>query len=180
MNDKIKKHILKVFNHYLEAIENAKISKEVGLNARNPNFPSEISEYIVKHSLCKYWDLDKDDIIKPKDGDLMLVSDKRKIEVKCFSSNGPISFGPIEKWNFLILVDARKCNINEFKIYEIPFANTTNVIKNIPVSKTENFDDQAKQKRRPRIRPNELLSYLNDKVKLIKEGTLEKLLNIKK
>lgn len=71
---------------------------------RKPNFPSEISENLVKFIYNRNnkdqakWDV--------KGGDL-ITSNKLKLEVKAYSSDGPTSFGPTEKWDILYIVDAK-------------------------------------------------------------------------
>jgi hypothetical protein len=62
-------------------------------NKRDINFDSELSESIVALILEVNG---YKPITKPKSGDLQF--DNIKIEVKCYSSDGPSSFGPTEKW----------------------------------------------------------------------------------
>ena len=122
---------------------------------RKQNFPSEISENIVKFILFKRYGLMANwDCC----GDLELNT--RKIEVKCFSSKGPISFGPTEKWNSLFILDATKHMNNYFKLYFIDLPNTSSIWMSINVKKDETFQDQCDQKRRPRICFSALIKQL--------------------
>ena len=89
----ITEHIINIFNTYLTSRKQSTISKLLRLNARNQNFPSEVSEYLTKKVLTKAWEVSMNDIHKGKVGDLVSDKFKSKIEVKCFSSNAPVSFG---------------------------------------------------------------------------------------
>jgi len=134
---------------------------------RNPNFPSEISEHIVLY------------ILKQKNiswncvGDLQNIQTFSKLEVKGFSSNGPISFGHSESWDELYIVDCRNF-VNEYFIcYKIDLKSSDDVWKNIKVSKKESFEDQCKQRRRPRITFNALKNQIE--MEIIFRGTLQDL-----
>ena len=197
----LRNHIISVYNNYLETIKLSNKSKELGLSARHPNFPSEISEYLAKRSLMKAWNLDENEITKKKkqSGDLVINYSSNifhKIEVKCFSSNGPISFGPTEYWDYLMLIDARQNKRsgsesigsesigsesigsesngwdNLFYVYLVDSDSDSPIIKNIKVNKKETFADHCKQKRRPRIRPNELIKQLENNIKILERNTL--------
>jgi len=61
------------------------------------NFPSHISENIVKFALFKKYNIMPNWDTKTGDLDLFNL----KIEVKGFSSTGPSSFGPTEEWDIL-------------------------------------------------------------------------------
>lgn len=173
----LNKHIIYTYQIFLEAKKNAYKSIELGLNARQPNFPSEISEYIAKRILIKKWELEKNDIVCGKCGDLCISkTPEKKIEVKCFSSNGPISFGPKESWHYLVLIDARECMKKIFTVYLVNHKNDSKIIKNLKVNKSETFADQCKNKRRPRIRPDDLIEQLGEKIKLLAIGTINKLI----
>lgn len=79
-------------NYYQSALLHSKI--------RKPNFPEDISENIIKNFIgesCN-WDTKVGDLFCQNDG---------KIEVKCFSSDGPISFGANEKWDLLYILDSK-------------------------------------------------------------------------
>lgn len=97
---------------------------------RNMNYPSEISENIVKYSLLKKynvignWDTRK--------GDLMLLN--KKIEVKGFSSSGPSSFGPTETWDWLYFIDCCQSMDKIFTIYEIKLSNESIPWRSIVIS----------------------------------------------
>ena len=91
------------------------------------------------------WDTDNGDI------DVDLINFTYKIEVKGFSSDGPSSFGPKEKWDYLYFLDATNIIENKFIVYEINLSSNSETWKNIKINKNQSFDDQCKQGRRPRI-----------------------------
>lgn len=110
---------------------------------RKPNFPEDISENIVKFHLNykTTW--------KSKTGGDLYSDRFGKIEIKCFSSDGPISFGPSERWNILYILDAREFQNDIFTIHKINL--TSEGFKKVRVSKKQTFGEQILQKRRPRI-----------------------------
>ena len=129
----------------LTAYKQYTLSSQLNSFIRKPNFPEDISENIVRlYELqdCSEW--------KHKSGDLYSKSDG-KIEVKCFSSTGPISFGPKETWDLLYIVDATLFYDDKFSIYKINLSNKDDIWRNIRVSLAQSYEDQILQKRRPRI-----------------------------
>jgi len=156
-------------NYYFIEDINKKLCKK---KIRNQNFPSEISENIVKFAfLKKYkiipsWDTDN--------GDLSFLN--KKIEVKGFMSSGPSSFGSTEKWDILYFVDSTKFIDKKFIIYEIMLSNTNPIWRNIKLNKNETYNDQCKKGIRPRITFKELYEQLkNDYCKKIFDGYLSEL-----
>jgi hypothetical protein len=136
---------------------------------RLPNFPEDVSENIVKfiikkiYNYCPSWDT--------KSGDLCY--DGKQLEVKCFSSYGPSSFGPTEKWNELYFLDGTDFLNSKFKCFKINLANDDKNWKEIKINSTETFEDQCKQKRRPRIGFNQIKKQLKDDVELIYSGSFD-------
>ena len=106
---------------------NKKLSKK---KCRNENFPSHISENIVKFALYKKygimpnWDTKK--------GDLELLN--KQLEIKGFMSDGPSSFGPNENWDWIYVVDGIDFINKRFKIYEIKLSNKDKQWINIVIS----------------------------------------------
>lgn len=147
---------------------NKKLSKK---KIRNPNFPSEISENIVKFAFFKKykimpsWDTDK--------GDLLVLN--KKIEVKGFMSCGPSSFGPTEKWDILYFVDCTKYKNKYFKVYEIKLSNKNKCWNNIKINKNETYYDQCLQGRRPRISFDLLYKQIDEHCRIIFEGNINNL-----
>lgn len=125
-------------NSYIEYHNSSKLHEKI----RKPNFPEDISENIVKLYVndCEW---------KQKSGDLYSEING-KIEVKCFSSHGPISFGPKESWDILFIVDATD------------FINSKSCDFNIKISKSQTFLDQILEKRRPRICWKKLYPQIKD------------------
>ena len=137
---------------------------------RHANFPSHISENIVKFVLFrKYkimptWDTQK--------GDLEFMH--MKVEVKAFSSKGPTSFGPLEEWDRIYFVDATQFHQSKFKVYECNLKNTSCAWQQLRINKNETYGDQCKQKRRPRLHFNEIREQLGTNCKMIFHGFLGK------
>lgn len=156
--------------HFLYKRINKDLSKK---KIRNPNFPSEISENIVKFVIAgKYkimpcWDIDS--------GDLILLN--KRVEVKGFMSTGPSSFGPTEKWDMIYFVDATEFSKKKFKVYEIFLSNDCKTWSSIRVNKAQTYENQCKQGRRPRISFNEIKKQIPENCKLIFDGSFAKLKN---
>lgn len=159
-----------VQTHFLYKKINKDLSKK---KIRNPNFPSEITENIVKFIIArKYrimpcWDTDS--------GDLILLG--KRIEVKGFMSDGPSSFGPSEKWNIIYFVDAKNFSKKCFKVYEIFLSNDCEIWLNIKISKTQTYGDQCKQGRRPRIAFGDIKKQIPTHCKLIFDGSFSEIKN---
>ena len=123
---------------------------KIGVKVRLPSIPEDISENIVKNIIhnklndkTSRWDCKKGDLESQKEG---------KQECKCFTSNGPLSFTPSSEWDVIYFLDARNWLKNDiFILYKISLKRTSTQWKNIKVSKTQTFEDQTKQGRRPRI-----------------------------
>lgn len=106
-----------------------------------PNFPEIISENLIKFYIQ---DFENRNCINSKSGDLQINnSDGKlpsKIEIKCFTSQGPTSFGPTEKWEEIYFLDA--INIFEngiIKIYKCNLPNDSFVWQNLQFNKNETF-----------------------------------------
>ncbi len=166
------KVMYKLFNLYKKYVTSLQeINKTCPIKIRMPNFPSEISETIVAY-VFKYtyghgvrW--------SPV-GDL-ISNGGIKIEVKCFSSNGPSSFGPTEAWDWLYFVDTRNIiKHNHILVYELRKSNASQDWMSIKFNKTETFAEQIKKGRRPRISFSELSKQI--KFSLIFNGDISNLL----
>jgi len=139
------------------------------------NYPSDISENIVKFALFKKykvmpcWDTDKGDLVIDKSG--MYI----RIEVKAYQQ-GPSSFGPKEEWDWLYFVDATETLNMNFKVYEIKLSNKNKEFQSLKMSKLETFGKQADSGRRPRIVfQDSLKPQLGEKCKLIFDGHISQL-----
>ena len=159
---------LKYYNDYVKIIveinTNLKMKK-----IRNVNFPSDISENLVKFAFRKKYK------IMPTwytvSGDLTLL--KKRIEVKCSSdlfNGGPSSFGPKEIWDYIYFVDC--CNISKLEvvIYEIKLSNSSVKWKNLMINKKESYEDQCNQGRRPHICFKSIQSQLLDSISILFSG----------
>lgn len=100
---------------------------------RRENFPSSASENIAKFAIAKKygiyptWNTDK--------GDLKMKLPKQlQLEVKGFRSDGPLSFGPKENWDYIYFVDCKNFMDLHFKVYEIQLSNTSKEWRSIIMS----------------------------------------------
>jgi hypothetical protein len=134
---------------------------------RRANFPSEISENIVRIILSERgvnadWNT--------KSGDLQ-GDDGSAIEIKAFSSNGPTSFGPTENWDSLYVIDCSKYESRKFVLYHIPLSNKAEEWRSLKVSKRETFGQSCDKGKRPRLSFKELKKQLGSLVSVIFDET---------
>jgi len=112
--DKLLNQYISNYN-FLEEINKKLTDKK----CRHENFPSHISENIVKFAIFKKYKTMPN--WNTKKGDLTLLH--RQIEVKGFSSDGPTSFGPSENWDWIYFVDCKDFKNKNFIVYEIKLSN---------------------------------------------------------
>ena len=128
---------------------------------RRPNVPEYVSETLVRLVMKTIQNIDS---IHAKD---LLTSDGLQIQVKiapatqsarrvfkCFSSQGPTSFGPRTKMDRLYIMDATRYEEEFFSVYA--YENTNEIMK-LPVNCHETIGDQCQQGRRPRIAPDNMI-----------------------
>jgi hypothetical protein len=119
---------------------------------RLPNFPEHISENLVKFMIMNH--NPNTDVCWAKDinvsGDLFSNTEQR-IEVKCFSSDGPITFGPNEPWDNIYFLDARDCVNGNYTCYRVGLKSTSDVISNLRINSKQTFGHHCKSNRRPRL-----------------------------
>ena len=123
------------FNNFYEDMS-SKLSGNIYKNKfRNENFPCAVSENLTKfiiyeiYKIMPNWDI--------KCGDLDMGD--KKIEVKCFSTDTPSSFGPTEKWDYIYFLDAMNYKNKYFELYEIKLSNDSPDWRNLTISGIE-FD----------------------------------------
>lgn len=177
--DRYTKEILKqrFYQHKRYVVDTMNIIETTGLPIRLPVTPEDISENIVKLLIHKNGDTTSKwaKPIKGATGDLF--SDREGTqEIKCFTSDGPLSFGPTERWNVIYFLDARNWITDRFILYRIPLTNTSTEWKALRMSLTQSFEDQANEKRRPRLNWNNIHKQLGPICERIFEGTFEEII----
>lgn len=137
---------------------------------RLPNFPEDISENIVKHLIKR---IEGVECKREKTKGDLTSHNNELIEVKCFTSDGPSSFGPRESWDCLYFLDAIDYLCGNFKLYKVPIKNDSEIFQSIKVNSKETYGDQCKQKRRPRISFKQLHKQIEPYTQLIFEGNIK-------
>ncbi len=174
MVDSYTSSVLKNEYNALVTYINHRVNTKSTLPVRLPIIPEDVSENIVKFVIRNYL---KDTTCKwsktiNKSGDLF--SEKEgQIEVKCYTSDGPISFGPKESWDSLYLLDATKFTSGLFTVWRLPYKNTSTEIKSLKVNKTQTFEEQSTEKRRPRLNPKSFHQCLGQHAQKVFEGSFE-------
>jgi hypothetical protein len=144
-------------------------SNRLNIKFRFPSIPEDITENIIKFILHNISDTTVTWNCK---GDL-LSKIAGVFECKCFTSIGPLSFTPSSNWDNIYFLDAQEWLKNRFTLYEVSLKRNSKEWNSIMINKTETFEDQCKQKRRPRICWKLLHPQLKDYCKKIFEGTFE-------
>lgn len=170
---------LETYNR-IEKLNEAMLLKNPNANViRRDPFPSPVSENIAKFAIGRRYGENKRPTWQCQ-GDLMDPTGKRQ-EVKGFSSDGPISFGPTEKWDSIYFVDCR--TQNQFIVYECLLSNSDSDWRKIKLSECHTYDDQCSTGRRPRHGFDGIkkqLRALGHPLKLIFRGSFDDLFTAKK
>ena len=150
-------------------------TKKIGVKVRLPSIPEDISENIIKQIInnklndtTSSWDCKKGDLQSKKEGSQ---------ECKCFTSDGPPSFTPSSNWDVIYFLDGRKWLNDNFVLYRVDLKRTSTEWKNIKVSKTQTFEEQTKQGRRPRITWESLKPQINSYCTKVYDGTFDDIFN---
>ena len=163
-------------------VYNDTVRSEISINEtlkkkkiRISNFPSHISENFAKFAIFKKynimpsWDTDKGDLVLSLNN---FHTIRMEVKGSINLSNGPPTFGPTENWDYIYFVDGVDTFNKNYKVYEIQLSNTNELWKNLTVNKTQTFQDQCREKRRPRIIFRELQNQLKTHCKLIFDGNI--------
>ena len=175
-----KSEIRQLFMSYkFYCLQIKKIYKNKNKKTRLPNFPSDISENIIRQYILQkecvkcVWNT--------KYGDLKKILEKKTlvIEVKTFASEGPTSFGPTEHWDEIYFLDATEFMDGDIKIFRLSVSDLSESFRNVQINKKQTYGDQCLEKRRPRICFKYLKKQLNDNpnFKKVYDGKISSLLD---
>lgn len=155
--------------------------KKMGLPIRCQNPPEDITENITKFIIQNY---DNDPSCKwakciGKTGDLYSekYTDEYPIEVKSFTSDGPMQFGPDKKFGVLYFLDLRQFTNNSISLWKLPVHSDSSEFQQIYVNKKETIQIQSSQGRRPHISWDKFYQQIKDKCCLVYKGTFENIFN---
>lgn len=158
-----------LLNIHIDYINDLKtFSAKTKCKMRQPNFPECISENIIKEYINI---IEKRNCIKSTSGGDLQVAGI-KIEVKCFTSQGPTSFGPKEKWDELYFLDATNFINKKIKIYKLSMSNDSAKFGSLKINSNKTFKDICKEGKRPRIRFEELKKQLSNDVVILYDGDI--------
>lgn len=158
-------NVVNCFNQWKRYDHFCRTLKLQGESIRRPNLSEYISENIVQKIIMNtktkhgYYKCKKSN----GRGDLIRYNYtiEEIVEVKASISNGPSSFGPLEKWHILYWLDMKK-DKDYFYVHKFKIPSTSPIYLNYHVNKNETIADQIKQKRRPRFHMKQFITYLND------------------
>jgi hypothetical protein len=170
INEKELLELYNIFITYYNSILN--FIKKNKIKMRLPIFQESLSENMIRLFILNN---EKRNCNCSKVGDLC-IDDNIKIEVKCFSSSGPSSFGPTESWNKLYFLDALNFNENKFKIYKCNLSNNSEEWSKLKINSKETYSDVCKKGIRPRLEFNKIKLQLGNKIELLFEGNINKMI----
>jgi hypothetical protein len=140
---------------------------------RRSNIPEDISENLARHILIKT-KLDTELSRDVSSGDLHGKRLKR-IEIKTCTSDGPMSFGPKECWDNLVIqtIDIKTHGV---KLYLINLSNKSPILRKIRISKMENYGECCSKGKRPHITMDSFIKQLpKNRVRLVFCGKISSL-----
>ena len=157
----------------LREFEAAEMADDVtyGYKTRRNGLPEHISENIVKFVIQNKLD-DETCSWGCTVGDLYSTKSKI-IECKSLTSDGPISFGPDQKWDVSYFLDARKWLEDEIVVWQCSVPSTHEVWKTLKISKGQTKGDQSAEGRRPRINWEALYPQISAYCKEVYRGPFE-------
>jgi len=155
--------------------------KNRGIMIRHQNPPEDLTENLAKFIIrrfdndpecvwCKSLNL-SGDLYSPKYDDL------RQIEVKSFTSNGPMQFGPNKKFGVLYFLDIRNITENKIVLWKVNLTDQSPEFQNIKVNKKETLQEQQNSKRRPHIAWEKVYEQIPEHCNIIFSGVFEEIFN---
>lgn len=171
--DKYTEEILKerYYAHKEYVTKTKEFIEKTEINIRLPCIPEDISENIIKFIIHNKLG-DKTSIWNTKTGDLFSQNEGKQ-ECKCFTSDGPLSFTPSSEWDVIYFLNAKDWINDNYVLYKINLQRNSEVWKNIKINKTQTFEDQCKQGRRPRMNFDLLQKQLKEHCLKVFEGNFE-------
>lgn len=169
--------LYKITYDYNEKI--SKFNKENNCKIRLSGFSEVLSENMIKFFLIENNSLDC--VNSPIGGDLLIRQDDKclKVECKCFTSEGPMSFGPTEAWDILMILDATLYKENKYTLYRINLANTDKEWENLKITNDKTFKDAIANKNN---RPHFSFKFVKEQLKnftevLANKKTFDEIIN---
>ena len=155
------------------------LKEKTGLAIRMPNMPEDISENIAKFIIHLVLGDTTSKWTKGMKGKKItgdLISEKEGTqEVKCFTSDGPPTFGPNENWDVIYFLDAREWMKERFVLWRVLLKNSSPEWKGLKMNKTkgETYAEHGEQKRRPRIAWDSIRLQLGEHAQPVFDGTFD-------
>lgn len=167
---------LDVYIPYANYISNLKINIKQK-PPRMPNFPEYISENIARYVYFRKYKRLPKPLNGKNEGDF--IDGKIRCEVKGGISDGPASFGPGAKWDYLYYVVAKNYLEMKFEVFEIKLSNSSYRWRNILFYKTaqKTYGDIADANKRGDLRTSftNIKSQLGNECICIWEGHINDL-----
>ena len=167
-----------LYEHIMTHLENdnrirkQNLGRKPGDRFKRPLFPSDISESIVRLLYGIIYD-------RNKPGDIHLEG--KLGEIKCMSSDVPISFGYKQKWDILFIVDARRYDDGFYTVYRFDVSSDDPLFQNLPVNKKgDTYGSNCEKNKSSMIKFSTLFSELGkaEHVTVPFDGHISKLIEV--
>jgi hypothetical protein len=163
------------YNYKKTFIDTEQIIKITGLKIRHQNPPEDITENIAKFIIHNYENDNSCEWCKSigLNGDLYSKKYKSLIEIKAFTSPGPSSFGPTKKFDKIYFLDMQKWLEDIFVLWKVNVNHESKEWINLKINKTQTFQDQCTQGRRPHLSWFHIYNQIPEKCEKIYNGSFD-------
>ena len=166
------KELMRLYNWNLNYIRNIdKWNRENNKAQRRPAINESLSEGIVQLFINEH---ENRECLINKEGCGDLICNKSLIEVKCFSSKGPITLNNY-RWSELYIIDATRFEDNYFEIYKCKLSNLSKTFQNIQINNSNKYSDFYYSGRKCKISFKKLKEQLKYSLKKVFSGSIHQL-----
>jgi len=159
--------------HRTYVANRANLAQLYGVSIRSSGLPEDLSENMIKFIIStRSTNKSMSDVTWNCSGDLYSPTNG-KLECKCFTSDGPISFSPKPDWNSIYFLDATQWLNNRFVLYHTNLRGSSEIWKQIMINRTNNFNDLSVLGRRPRLTWCKLYPQIKDCTSVEFDGSFD-------
>ena len=144
------------------------------LKLRQSNIPEWFTENLMIHIINNYGGIGRVKWCRLVGlGGDMCCEMYERVEGKSFASPGPSSFGPDKKFDIIFFLDMKEWREDKWVLWQVNLNHTSSEWKGIKMNKTESFDDQTEQGKRPHIAWDRMHPQIHDHCVKIYDGSFD-------